>query len=36
MFMSLTQELEELILRTGSYKDRELLLRVLNQLKNKG
>jgi hypothetical protein len=31
--MSLLQELELLIDRTGSYKDRELLVRVLNQLK---
>ena len=31
--MSLTSELEELIERTGSYSDRELLMRVLEQLK---
>ena len=31
--MSLIQELEELIKRTGSYKDREILLKVLEQLK---
>lgn len=31
--MSLIQELEQLIDRTGSYKDREILLKVLEQLK---
>lgn len=31
--MSLTQELEELIARMGSYNDRDLLVRVLHQLK---
>jgi len=31
--MSLIQELEQLIARTGSYKDREILLKVLEQLK---
>lgn len=31
--MSLMQELEELIKRTGSYKDREILIKVLEQLK---
>lgn len=31
--MSLIQELEELIKRTGSYKDRETLQKVLDQLK---
>lgn len=31
--MSLIQELEQLIKRTGSYKDREILLKVLEQLK---
>jgi len=31
--MSLTQELEELIARMGSYNDRDLLERVLDQLK---
>jgi hypothetical protein len=31
--MSLTQELEELIAKTGSYNDRDLLERVLYQLK---
>jgi hypothetical protein len=31
--MSLLQELQDLIDRTGSYKDRELLLKVLTQLK---
>lgn len=31
--MSLIQELEQLIQRTGSYKDREILLKVLEQLK---
>jgi hypothetical protein len=34
--MSLIQELEALIRRTGSYKDRELLLKVLAQLKKTG
>lgn len=31
--MSLIQELEDLIRRTGSYKDRETLQKVLEQLK---
>ena len=31
--MSLIQELEHLIARTGSHKDREILLKVLEQLK---
>lgn len=31
--MSLTQELEELIKKTGNYNDRDLLERVLYQLK---
>lgn len=31
--MSLIQELEELIRKTGSHKDRETLLKVLDQLK---
>jgi hypothetical protein len=31
--MSLLQELEALIARTGSYNDRELLIKVLEQLK---
>ena len=31
--MSLIQELEQLIARTGSYKDREILLKVLEKLK---
>ena len=31
--MSLIQELEELIRRTGSYRDREILLKALEQLK---
>lgn len=31
--MSIIQELEKLIDRTGSYADRELLMRVLEQLK---
>jgi hypothetical protein len=31
--MSLIQELEDIIRRTGSYKDREILLKVLEQLK---
>lgn len=31
--MSLIQELEELIKRTGSYKDREILLSVIEELK---
>jgi hypothetical protein len=31
--MSLIRDLEDLIERTGSYKDRELLLEVLIQLK---
>lgn len=31
--MSLIQELEELIKRTGSYKDREILMSVLEELK---
>ena len=31
--MSLIQELERLIARTGSYQDRELLTKVLEQLK---
>jgi hypothetical protein len=31
--MSLIQELERLIARTGSYQDRELLMRVLEELK---
>ncbi len=31
--MSLIQELEALIRRTGSYQDRELLKKVLEQLK---
>ena len=31
--MSLIQELEQLIDRTGSYKDREILMKVLEQLK---
>jgi hypothetical protein len=31
--MSLIQELEQLIQRTGSYKDREILMKVLEQLK---
>ena len=31
--MLLIQELEQLIDRTGSYKDREILLKVLEQLK---
>ena len=31
--MSLIQELEELIKRTGSHRDREILLKVLEQLK---
>jgi hypothetical protein len=31
--MSLVQELEALIKRTGSYQDRELLMKVLEQLK---
>jgi hypothetical protein len=34
--MSLIQELEALIKRTGSYQDRELLIRVLEQLKKNG
>jgi len=34
--MSLIQELERLIDRTGSYQDRELLLRVLEELKKNG
>lgn len=33
--MSLIQELEQLISRTGSYKDRELLLRLLEELKKR-
>jgi hypothetical protein len=33
--MSLIQELEQLINRTGSYKDREILLKVLEQLKKR-
>lgn len=33
--MSLIQELEKLIDRTGSYKDREILLKVLEELKRK-
>jgi hypothetical protein len=31
--MSLIQELEQLIIRTGSHKDREILTKVLEQLK---
>jgi hypothetical protein len=31
--MSLIQELEQLIVRTGSHKDREILTKVLEQLK---
>ena len=31
--MLLIQELEQLIDRTGSYKDREILLKVLEKLK---
>jgi hypothetical protein len=31
--MSLIQELEELMKRTGSYRDREILQKVLDQLK---
>jgi ABC-type hemin transport system ATPase subunit len=31
--MSLIQELEQLITKTGSYQDRELLTRILEQLK---
>lgn len=31
--MSLIQELEQLIDRTGSYKDREILFKVLEHLK---
>jgi len=31
--MSLIQELEDLIRRTGSYRDREILTKVLEQLK---
>lgn len=31
--MSLIQELEELIKRTGSYKDREILMKVLEELR---
>ena len=31
--MSLIQELEQLIARTGSYNDRDLLTRVLERLK---
>ncbi len=31
--MYLIQELEEMIRRTGSYKDREILMEVLEELK---
>jgi hypothetical protein len=31
--MSLIQELEQLIAKTGSYKDREILLKVLEHLR---
>jgi hypothetical protein len=34
--MSLIQELESLIKRTGSYQDRELLIQILEQLKKNG
>ena len=34
--MTLIQELEQLIARTGSYQDRELLKRVLAQLNKNG
>lgn len=34
--MSLIQELEELIKRTGAYRDRELLMKVLEELKKNG
>jgi hypothetical protein len=34
--MSLIQELEALIKRTGSYQDRELLIQILEQLKKNG
>lgn len=33
--MSLIQELEDIIRRTGSYKDRETLSKILEQLKQK-